>query len=368
MLTPPSLSVSVEEHYQFVDPESGELKAFVTQSHSREGIIWLTFEKGAGVVSREVTPLPPRAPSISALEEMLLEQRKQIFEMASRKGMKVVVAGTHPFSRWAGPSTAASAPNVPRTLVGKVYEELFFGLHVQVGVEDRKLAIDMMNVARYMMPHVLTVSASSPFWRGENTGLRSFRAILLENLPRAGMPDQFPTWSSYQRLLNSLLKTNSMESETDIWWDVRVHPQLPLLDFRVCDANPLVKDVLALAALLQALAAWFWDLRRKNLTFRLYHGDLIKENRWWAARYGLEADLVDFGKRERFPVKSLVREMLHLVLEFSENFGSRRYLERIYSILESGNSADRQLQEFRNSGSLKSVVDLLASETAQGVL
>ncbi len=365
MLTPPSLSVSVEEHYQLVDPESKELKAFVTQSHTKEGIIWLTFEKGKGVVSREVQPLPPMSNSISELEERLLEQRKKIFDSASRKGMHVLVAGTHPKSRWH--ATHSPSPNVPRTLMGKVYEELFFGLHVQVGVEDRNLAIDMMNVSRYMMPHVLAVSASSPFWNGENTGLRSFRAILLENLPRAGMPDQFPTWSSYRRLLDSLLRTNSIESETDVWWDVRVHPQLPLLDFRVCDANPLVQDVLALSALLQAIAAWFWDLRKKNLTFRIYHGDLIKENRWWAARYGIDAKLVDFGKRERLPARSLVREMLHLVMEYSEELGSRRYLERIYTVLESGNSADRQLKEYHRSGSLESVVDMLIAETAQGV-
>jgi len=254
-----------------------------------------------------------------------------------------------------------------RALEPMVHRMLFFSMHVHVGVEDRHLAIDMMNVVRYMLPHVLAVSASSPFWRGENTGLKSFRAILIDDVPRSGMPDFFRSWSTYRRLIRSMLNTKSMVEDTDIWWDVRVHPRLPVLDFRICDANPRAVDVLALAALFQALVAWLWDLRRRNLTFRVYHGDLIKENRWRASRYGLDTKLVDFGKREEVPARSLVRELLYLVMEQAETLDSRSYLERIYTVLESGNSADRQVRVFETEGTLAAVVDHLVAETAQDV-
>ncbi len=370
MLKPPSLWVAVEEQYQFIEPESRGMPAFLLTNLSPTGITWREFRQDRDDVKTWVTEEPAVATQISELENMLRARRRRVFRKASEEGLKVAIAGTHPFATW---RSAHQAPKqrfhgVLRNLKVEASPRLmFFTLHVQVGVEDLNLAVDIMNVSRYMLPHILAVSASSPFWQGENTGLKSYRAILSDALPRSGIPDQFSSWGSYRRLAKSLIKTNSIGGEEDLWWDVRISPARHAIDFRVCDANPRLRDVLALAALFQALVAWFWDLRKRNLTFRMYHGDLIKENRWLAARYGLDTDLVDFGKRENVPARSLLRELLYLVMGAAERLGNRAYLERIHTILETGTSADRQLKVYESTGSLTAVVDHLTEETAEGV-
>ncbi len=370
MLKPPSLWLAVEEQYQFIDPETREMPAFLLTNLSPTGITWREFRRERDDVVTWSTDEPAAVAKVSELEGLLLERRHRVFQEAAKEGYRVAIAGTHPLATW---QSAAQAPKqrfhgtLRHLQVEAAPRLLFFTLHVQVGVEDLNLAVDIMNVVRYMLPHILAVSASSPFWQGENTGLKSYRAILSDALPRSGIPDQFGSWGSYQRLAKSLIKTNSIGGEEDLWWDVRISPARHAIDFRICDANPRLRDVLALAALFQSLVAWLWDLRRRNLTFRTYHGDLIKENRWLAARYGLDTTLVDFGKREHVPARSLLREMLYLVMDHGERLGNRPYLERIYTILETGTSADRQLAVYERTGSLSAVVDHLVEETAEDV-
>ncbi len=366
MIQPPSLSLAVEEEHQWIDPDTREMKGFLLQRITSDGMVWREYDPRHDAFRDELVGSVVRMRTLSELESLLQERRYIVHQRAKRRGLLVLSAGTHPFTSWHDPVEALAERfrGTVGTLDSMIARLLFFGLTVQIGVEDRNLAVDIMNVSRYMMPHVLAVSASSPFWRGEATGLQSFRATLLENVPRAGVPDRFRTWSAYHRYLTSMRKTNSIAHITDIWWDVQVHPEMPVLEFRVCDANPRLEDVLALVALLQAIVAWLWDLRRRNLTFRIYHGDLIQENRWRAARYGLDTKLIDFGKEEEIPARSLLRELLHLVMGYAEQLDSWRYLERIYSILELGNSAQRQLRVYERSGSLKDVVDHLVTETA----
>ncbi len=366
MLQPPSLSLAVEEEYQWIDPETREMKGFLLQRITSEGMVWREYDPRRQQFRDELVGSVVRMRNLSDLESLLQERRYIVRQRAMRRGFQVVAAGTHPFTSWQDPVEALAERfrGTVGTLDSMVARLLFFGLSVQVGVEDRNLAVDIMDVARYMMPHVLAVSASSPFWRGEKTGLQSFRATLLENVPRAGVPDRFRTWSAYRRYLESMKRTRSIAHITDTWWDVQVHPELPVVEFRICDANPRLQDVLALVALLQALVAWLWDLRRRNLTFRIYHGDLIRENRWRAARYGLDTKLIDFGKQEELPARSLLRELLHLIMGYAEQLDSWSYLERVYSILELGNSATRQMRVYEDTGNLRDVVDLLIKETA----
>ena len=369
MIQAPSLTLAVEEEYQFVHPETRSLERVLLQRFTSDGTFWREVTSdglGAPHPGTEV----PRVRYVADLDVILKEQRALIFENAEREGLEVVVAGTHPFASWHDPDEALVARynRQEQLMDAMIARLLFFNMNVQVGVEDRNLAVDIMDVSRYMMPHILAISASSPFWRGEDTGLKSVRSVLMENVPRSGMPDRFRSWSAYRRFINSMLRTESMAAETHVWWDVRVHPILPVIEFRVCDANPRLVDVLALVALFQALVAWLWDLRRRNLTFRLYHGDLIKENRWRAARYALDMPLIDFGKREELPARSLVRELLHLVMDYAEDLGSRSYLERIYTILETGTSADRQKRVYEQRRNLQDVVDHLVQETRQDVM
>ncbi|NPA91005.1 MAG: YbdK family carboxylate-amine ligase [Chloroflexi bacterium] len=365
MLQPPSLSLAVEEEYQWIDPPTGELRGFLLQRLTDEGMVWREFDPKKGTFRDEIVGSIVRMSSLTELESLLQERRYIVKQRAERRGYQVMVAGTHPFTSWHDPVEALSERfrGTVGTLDAMISRLLFFGLTVQIGVEDRNFAVDVMDVARYMMPHVLAISASSPFWRGEDTGLQSFRATLLENVPRTGVPDRFRTWSAYHRFLQSMLKTHSMNHIADIWWDVQVHPTMPVVEFRIADANPRLDDVLAFVALFQALVAWLWDLRRRNLSFRIYHGDLIQENRWRAARYGLDTKLIDFGKEREFWARSLLREFLYLLTGYAEQLDSWTYLERIYSIVELGNSATRQLRVYRETHSLHAVVNHLVQET-----
>ncbi len=367
MVQPPTLSLAVEEEYQWINPDTRDLSAMLLQRLTPDGVLWREFSPVKGRFVDTIASRVVRVPTVQALDEHLQGQRRAVATRASERGLQLMVAGTHPFASWSDPEEALTARfrGTLRTLDAMLPRLLFFGLTVQVGVEDRNLAVDMMDVVRYMMPHILALSASSPFWRGEDTGLQSFRSTLLENVPLSGVGDRFRTWSAYRRFLDSMVHVGAIKDISHVWWDVRVHPLMPVLEFRVCDATPRLADVLALAALFQALVAWQWDLRRHNLTFRLYHGDLIKENRWRAARYGLDTDLIDFGKQEEVSARALVRELLDLVGTYAESLGSIAYLRQIETILTQGNSAARQRRVFAQHGNLKQVIDHLVEETTQ---
>jgi carboxylate-amine ligase len=242
-------------------------------------------------------------------------------------------------------------------------------MHVHIGIEDRNFAIDCMNVTRYLVPHILALTTSSPFWNGRNTGLKSYRSVLFSDLPRTGLPDYFRDWSAFESFVNSLANTRCIPDGSKIWWDVRPHFIYPTLEFRMSDAVTTIDEALAIAALLQAIIAWLWDLRQHNMTFRLYRRDLIEENRWRAIRYGIDGDMIDWGKGEALPTRWLIRELLRLVDPYVDQLGSRKYIEHIYTILEHGTSADRQLRVYQESGGdLKAVVDHLIEETHRGVI
>ncbi|MCB0229257.1 MAG: carboxylate-amine ligase, partial [Anaerolineae bacterium] len=238
------------------------------------------------------------------------------------------------------------------------------------GIEDRDMAIDCMNVVRYMLPHLLALTTSSPFWSGRITGLKSYRSILFEELPRTGLPEEFSSWAAFDRFVQRLINTGCIADGSKIWWDVRPHYAFPTLEFRVPDICTRAEEAVAVASLIQAVVAWLCDLRKRNLTFRTYRPDMIYENKWRALRHGLDGRMIDFGKEEEASTKSLVRELLLLVDEQIDELGSREEIEVIYSILEHGTSADRQLRVFHENGgeankeqALCAVVDHLVRET-----
>ncbi len=366
----PTLTVGIEEEYQIVDPETRELKSYITQF----------LDKGTRVSHREVKPEFMQSQvelgtavckNIAELHIELAQQRGAILDLAEQQGLTIVSAGTHPFSRWVDQDIT------PKQRYAGLLEEmqavaqrlLIFGMHVHIGIEDRDFAIDAMNVMRYMVPHISALATSSPFWNGRNTGLKSYRSVLFSDLPRTGLPDHFPDWASFEKFIGSLVNTGCIPNGSKIWWDVRPHWQFPTIEFRMCDACTTIDEAIAIAALLQAIVAWLWDLRQKNMTFRQYRRDLIEENRWRAIRYGLDGKLIDWGKEEELPARWLIRELLRLVDPYVEELGSRPYIEPIYTILEHGSSADRQLRVYKESGGdFKAVVDLLIEETKRGVI
>jgi carboxylate-amine ligase len=245
---------------------------------------------------------------------------------------------------------------------------LIFGLHVHVGIEDRETAIHLMNQMRYFLPHLLALSANSPFWLGDRTGLESYRCKVFDKFPRTNIPDTFTSWADYETFVNLLVRTNCIDNAKKIWWDVRPHPFFSTIEVRICDIPMRADESIALAALIQATMAKLYKLHSHNQGFRMYSRALIMENKWRAARYGLRGKLIDFGREQECPARELMLEYLDFVDDVLDELGSRSEVEYIRTILERGNGAERQLDVFEKSGGdLKKVVEYMVAETQAGL-
>jgi glutamate---cysteine ligase / carboxylate-amine ligase len=305
------------------------------------------------------------------VREQLVELRRAVMGLAAKRGLKIAAAGTHPFSNWTEQEITPLERYIGtrEAMQDLAQQLLIFGTHVHIGIEDREFLIDATNVSRYFLPHLLCLSTSSPFWCGRNTGLKSYRSVIFRAFPRSGVPRTIPSWSAYEEYLETLVVTGCIPDGSKIWWDVRPHWKYPTLEFRVCDVCTRVDEAVCIAAILQAIVAKLWKLRRDNITFRVYSSDLIDENKWRAVRYGLSGKLIDFGKQRELPAAELVRELLEWFIDdVVDELGSRKQVEYGFRILSEGTSADRQLATFQRTGDLKAVVDQLIAETAEGVI
>jgi carboxylate-amine ligase len=300
----------------------------------------------------------------------LVRMRRSIWELAEREGLWVAAAGTHPFSSWERQDVSPFGryPELIRFLQDVGRRLLIFGMHVHVGIENDELLIEVMNQLRYFLPHLLTLSTSSPFWHGRDTGLKSYRSVLFENLPRTGIPPRFDSHAGYRSYVNTLLATESIAEPTHIWWDVRPSEKFPTLEVRIPDMCTRVEETLCLAALVQAIVAKLVQLRQANQTWRLYPTHLLDENKWRAVRYGIEGKLIDFGKVKEVSFSTLIEEILAWVDDVVDELGSRAEIEYAYTILRQGASADRQLAVYRQTGFLQAVVDLVVEETREGLV
>ncbi|HMN30402.1 MAG TPA: carboxylate-amine ligase [Caldilineaceae bacterium] len=370
MIPRPSLTIGIEEEYQIVDPETRAMRSFITQFIDNDKVIMIEREIKPELHASMVELGTPVCHTVAEARDELVKQRSFIARLARDKGVAVVAAATHPFSRWIDQQITP----LPR-YVGVLEEMqalaqrlLIFGMHVHIGIEDRAFTIDAMNVVRYMLPHMLALSTSSPFWMGRRTGLKSYRSVVFEDFPRSGIPDICRTPAEYDGLVRTLVNCGVIPDASKIWWDVRPHHNYPTLEFRICDICTRIDEAIAVVALFQALVLWLWKLRQQNLTFRVYRRDLISENRWRASRYGLDGKMIDFGKTQELPTRQLIRELLELVAEEVDELGSGPFIKPIENMLIHGTSADRQLRVFDASdGDMKAVVDHLIDETKTGL-
>jgi carboxylate-amine ligase len=365
----PSLNIGIEEEYQLIDASSRELLGYVSQSMAREAMVVRErdpkFDFAQRVGSAMVEAGTPVCADIKDARDQLLRVREHMLEVAHSQGIKLAGAGTHPFSRWderpeAMPRYQALVDDA-QMIARRI---LAFGLRIHIGVEDRELAIDIMNTMRYMLPHILCLSTSSPFWTGHNTGLKSYRSVLLDALPRTGIPGQFNSYAEYRNYVDTLVRTHSIPDASRILYDIMPHYRFPTLVVRICDMLPNVRDILAITALVQATVAWMVELREKNLSFRIYERLLIAENKWRALRYGLDGALIDYGVEQAVPVRDLIRELLGLVDHLADRLNVRDELEYIHTILTRGSNADQQLRvwEAAHQNGV-AVVDFLVAET-----
>jgi glutamate---cysteine ligase / carboxylate-amine ligase len=248
-------------------------------------------------------------------------------------------------------------------------------MHVHIGIPDDELRIDLLNQASYFLPHLLALSTSSPFWQGENTGLKSYRLAVFDEMPRTGTPERFASWGEYRRHVDILVGAGLIEDATKLWWDLRPSDRFPTLEMRITDCCTTLEDTLSIAALFRCLLRMLWRLKRENQRWRLYARMLIDENRWRAQRYGFDQGLVDFGRGAIVPYAELLEEILALVDQDARHFGCLAEVSHAREILSRGTSADRQLAVFARAlatgaaraEALAAVVDWLIAETVLGV-
>jgi glutamate---cysteine ligase / carboxylate-amine ligase len=361
-------TIGVEEEFQIIDPATCDLRSHVSQiisAASPDIIEQVKNEMHQSIVETGTNICQ----NVAELRIEMHRTRGELVAAAERAGLQVAAAGTHPFSSWIDQviSPGERYQNIIEELQQLARSLLIFGMHVHVAMPDKQSTIDMMNMVRYFLPHLLALSTSSPFWMGRDTGLKSFRTTVFRRFPRTGVPEQFESWSAYENFVNLLVKLHCIDNGKKIWWDVRPHPTFGTLEFRMCDVATKVEEAVAIAALTQAIVVKLYKLSTSNQSWRLYRRALIEENKWRAARYGIEGKLIDFGKEEEVPMRSLIPELLELVDDVLDELGSRSAVEYVNTILNEGTSAERQLRVYQQTGDLKAVVRHLVAETRAGV-
>ena len=368
-MKPPSLTIGIEEEYQIIDPTTRELRSYITEILKEESVVLGEIKPELHQSMVEVGTRVCHTPAEAKAE--LIRLRRLVMDLAAKNGLKVVAAGSHPFSSWMEQEITPLERylGVRQDLQDLAQRLLIFGTHVHVGIEDREFLVEAMNAARYMMPHLLCLSTSSPFWLGRKTGLKSYRSIVFRSFPRTGIPRSLTSWGEFEDVVNTLVETGSIPNASKIWWDVRPSWSYPTLEMRICDVCTKVDEAVAIAALFQAIVAKIYKLRRDNLSWRQYSAAFIEENKWRACRYGLDGKMIDFGKSKELPARDLIRELIEwFVGDVIDELGSRKEIEYAYTILDKGTSADRQLAvDEATGGDLHAVVDQLIAETEEGV-
>jgi glutamate---cysteine ligase / carboxylate-amine ligase len=361
-------TLGIEEEFQIIDPETRELRSHI-QEILANGRMFLKEQLKAEMHQSVVELGTEICSDVAMARQQVVQLRSQLAMLAARDGLAIASAGTHPFSHWMDQLITAGERYT--TIVNDLQQiaraNLIFGLHVHVGIPDREEAIQLMNQARYFLPHIYALSTNSPFWLGQNTGFKAYRHNIFERFPRTGIPDEFESLSEYEDYLKLLVSTNCIDNAKKIWWDIRLHPFFDTLEFRICDAQSRVDDTIALAALMQAVIFKLHKLLRQNVSFRIYRRRVIDENRWRASRYGIDGLLIDFGSRREAETRSLIHEILEFIAPEVDELGSRPEIEHIERILVGGTGADRQLAVWERTQDLKAVVDQIVAETNDGL-
>ena len=365
----PSFTLGIEEEYQTVDPVTRDLRSHIATEMLAQGKMRLEERVKAEMHTSVVEVGTRVCRTISEARDEIYELRREMIKLAREHDLVLVAGATHPFADW---RTQEIYPDpryhqVVKDLQLVARANLIFGLHVHVGIEDREAAIRIMNSMRYFLPHIMALATNSPFWLGINTGYKGYRAKVFENFPRTGIPDAFSSYSEFENYVALLVKTNCIDNAKKIWWDIRPHPFFSTVEVRACDIPLRAQESIAIAALIQATACKLWHLHARNIDYRQYSRPLLMENKFRAVRYGLDGMMIDFGKQIEVPARDLIVEYLAFIDDVLDELGCRKEIEYIHTMLAAGSGADRQLKVFRETGSLRAVVDYMAAETKAGL-
>src|SRR5216684_1846162 len=357
-------TLGIEEEFAIVDPETRELRSHIQEI--LEGGKVMLKEQIKPEMHQSVVELGTQiCDSISCARDHVIELRSRLAELAARSGLKIASVGTHPFSHWRDQliTQGERYQEIVKDMQQLARANLIFGLHVHVGIPNRESAIHVMNQARYFLPHIYALSVNSPFWVGQDTGLKGYRLKVFERFPRTGIPDAFESLSEYDDYCKLLVKTGCVDNAKKIWWDIRLHPFFDTLEVRVCDAQSRVDDTLAIAALIQAVIAKLHKLQWQNMSFRIYRRRLIDEKCWLAMRYGIDGKLIDFGKETEVETRSLLNELLEFVSTEVNELGTANEIAHLERIMREGTGADRQVAVWERTNDMRAVVDHIVAET-----
>ncbi len=364
-------TIGIEEEFQMVDRRTGQLSP----------CIQTILEKGRPLFGEKIKPEIQRIivelaseifPEISVARVATRDVRASLARLMEEEGLALVSAGTHPSASWkeemgAGYKRYAELAEEFRDLRCST---LFFGLHIHIGgIEDQEIAIALMNQARSWLPHLLALSANSPFWAGRFTGFKSYRSVAWKSFPRSGVPEFFPSWKDFDSYVQTMIKMGRIDNGKSIWWDIRPHPFLKTIEFRVFDMPATIEDTLAFAALCQALVAKLAWLYKRNMRTHVLARQFIEENKWHAMRDGLDAEVVDFVQERCLSMRESIGELLDFVDDVLDDLGSRREIDYLRRLLDNphGTGADRQIAIYQQTGSVDAVIKFLMQETLKGI-
>jgi carboxylate-amine ligase len=364
-------TLGVEEEYMLLDPDSFDLVQHVDTvlTVAKDG----EFDERVGpeLMQSVLEISTPVCKTAADVDHELRRLRTHVSQAARTQGLRVGSAGTHPFSLFE--RQRITARDRYRNLVDQLQyvarRELIFGCHMHVAVDGPDKAIGVMSALLVHLSELLALSASSPFWRGEPTGLSSSRQMVFAAFPRSGPPPRFSGYEDYAEVVGQLEKTGCIADYTHIWWDIRPHPRFGTIEVRVMDAITRVEETVAIAAFVQALVKYYSELYDAGKELPSYHRILVTENKWLGARYGLEAPVMDLatGRRNRVPIAQLIRRALREVEPHARELGSERELEGVRDILSRGNGADRQLRVFNANRDILEVTREISDATEAAV-
>jgi len=360
-------TLGVEEEYQLLDDETFDLVQHIDTMLAAISGHELEARINPELMQSVIEITTPVCRSAGDVMRELSTLRAYVTETANANGLRVGSAGTHPFSLFE--RQRITARDRYHALVDQMQyvarRELIFGMHVHVAVDDPEKAIRVVNGLLPQLGALLALSASSPFWRGEPTGLASSRQMVFSAFPRSGPPPRFRDYADYAEVVGQLERSGCIADYTHIWWDIRLHPRLGTVEIRICDAVTRVEDAVAIAAYCQAVVKQLSERFDAGEEIPSYHRILTSENKWLAARYGLEAPVMDLasGRRNRIPVARVIRRTLAEIAPHARELGSERELEGIEEILSRGNGADRQLRVFGANRDIVEVARAIAQAT-----
>ena len=376
-LVEPRFTMGIEEEYLLVDLETRDLVQDPPSDVMEESQSRLQDQVGPEFLRSQIEVGTKVCSTIQEARTDLARLRLNVADVAGTHGMGLIAASTHPFARWGEqlPTDKDRYLELERDMQAVVRRLVICGMHVHVGIEDDDLRIDLMNQVSYFLPHILAASTSSPFWHGNDTGLKSYRMSVFKSLPRTGLPEHFSSWGEYQRHVNVLVEAGIIQDATKLWWDVRPSARYPTIEMRVSDICTRIDDAVTVAAVFVLLLRMLYRRRRKNQRWRTYANMLVSENTWRAQRYGVDGSLMDYGRGELVPYSQLADELIEILRREADEAGMTEELQHLAVIAREGTSADRQLETYKTAmdggadqhEALKEVVDMLMRETVDGV-